>query len=116
MEVFRTPQHKSKAASTLVVVSAACMFFADWLKDDAVSWCYWLTAGELGKAMLCGALALVCPRNVRPYALSGGVWYVGQAVVELFSYVGPMGYSAHGPWEVVAFAVLFGSTYLIQRA
>ncbi len=116
MEVFRTPQHKSATSATLIVLSAGLMFLADAFQGDSASWAYWLTAGELAKAMLCGAVAVYAPIGVRPYAFAGIAWYIGQAVVELFAYMGPEGYSAHGPWEMVAFAVLFGSTYLIQRA
>lgn len=116
MEIFRTPQYKATATATLVTLSAALMFLADAFKGDAASWAYWLTAGELAKAMLCGAVALSCARSARPYAFAGIAWYVGQAVVEMFAYVAPDGYSAHGPWEYIAFSVLFGATYLVQRA
>lgn len=116
MEDLRKAQHTATATTALIVMSASLMFLADLFAQDAASWCYWLTAGEVSKAMLCGALALVCPRSVRPYAFAGIVWYVGQSLIELTAYTGPNGFSAHGAWEVVAFGVLFGLTHLIQRS
>jgi hypothetical protein len=116
MEILRTPQHKATATTALLVMSAALAFLADAFQGDAASWAWWLTAGDVSKAMLCGGVAMFAPRSVRPYAFAGIAWYVGQAVVEMFAYVGPDGFSAHGPWEYAAFVVLFGSTALIQRA
>lgn len=89
---------------------------ASSFSNDDVSWLYALVMNEASKAMLCAILAWNIPGKLRYYAVGGVVWYLGQMLIEAYSRIGcEDGYSAHGNWEYIPFAVLFATTYLCAR-
>lgn len=104
--VQRASVHQATATASLI---AACILSrVDSAFSDDLAWVVFLVGSELSKALLSFAVGLLVSGSARLYAWATVLWFLGQALVEAFAIVGPDGYSAHGSWEYVAFAILYG--------
>lgn len=110
------PCDKASASAAWLVAACVLLLPATSISDDDASWLYQLTMNEFSKVMLCAVIAWNIPGKLRYYAVGGCVWYLGQMLIEAYSRIGcEDGYSAHGNWEYIPFAALFGAIYLCAR-